>query len=236
MLENHLDGAHPAWVHASSVAVARNAPEPGAPGEEHYYDIAVRQMRQNGAPDSVWEATGMWTTPRGHGYMGDYHDDDRLVTGMGNPVFERVQKNSLTKNRERRSGPHPPRHAVEHDRLPELLVHEPVPAAAHHPPARGRPLGGLHLLATACRRRRRRCSATPIAFANVVNGTGSVGADRRPRGLRARAARPRLGRGRLGLHRPRPSGATSRSRTRCAARPARARSTSARRCAPGSIT
>src|SRR5258706_10111145 len=29
MLENHLDGAHPAYVHASSVAVARNAPEPG---------------------------------------------------------------------------------------------------------------------------------------------------------------------------------------------------------------
>jgi len=88
MLENHLDGAHPAYVHASSVAVARGAPEPGAPGEEHYYDIAVRQMRQNGAPDAVWEAIGMWTTPRGHGYMGDYHSDDRLVAGMGNPVFD----------------------------------------------------------------------------------------------------------------------------------------------------
>ncbi|HYR32857.1 MAG TPA: Rieske 2Fe-2S domain-containing protein, partial [Burkholderiales bacterium] len=67
MLENHLDGAHPAYVHASSVAAARNAPEPGKPGQEHYYDIAVRQMRQNGAPDAVWEGTGMWTTPRGHG-------------------------------------------------------------------------------------------------------------------------------------------------------------------------
>ena len=88
MLENHLDGAHPAWVHASSVAVARNAPELGKPGEEHYYDIAVRQMRQNGAPESVWEATGIWTTPRGHGYMGDYHDDSRLVAGLGNPAFE----------------------------------------------------------------------------------------------------------------------------------------------------
>ena len=88
MLENHLDGAHPAWVHASSVAVARGAPEPGAPGKEHYYDIAVRQMRQNGAPDAVWEGTGIWSTPRGHGYMGDYHDDDRLVTGLGNPVFD----------------------------------------------------------------------------------------------------------------------------------------------------
>jgi len=87
MLENHLDGAHPAWVHASSVAVARGAPEPGPPGGEHYYDIAVRQMRQNGAPESVWEAIGVWTTPFGHGYLGDYHSDDRLVAGLGNPVF-----------------------------------------------------------------------------------------------------------------------------------------------------
>jgi phenylpropionate dioxygenase-like ring-hydroxylating dioxygenase large terminal subunit len=87
MIENHLDGAHPAWVHASSVAVARGAPEPGKPGKEHYYDIAVRQMRQNGAPDAVWEAIGMWTTPRGHGYMGDYHSDKRLTGGEEHPVF-----------------------------------------------------------------------------------------------------------------------------------------------------
>jgi phenylpropionate dioxygenase-like ring-hydroxylating dioxygenase large terminal subunit len=92
MIENHLDGAHPAWVHASSVAVARGAPEPGKPGKEHYYDIAVRQMRQNGAPDAVWEAIGMWTTPRGHGYMGDYHSDDRLVAGMGSPVFDEYRE------------------------------------------------------------------------------------------------------------------------------------------------
>jgi phenylpropionate dioxygenase-like ring-hydroxylating dioxygenase large terminal subunit len=92
MLENHLDGAHPAYVHASSVAVARGAPEPGKPGEEHYFDIAVRQMRQNGAPDAVWEATGIWTTPRGHGYMGDYHDDERLVAGMGSPAFDEYRR------------------------------------------------------------------------------------------------------------------------------------------------
>jgi phenylpropionate dioxygenase-like ring-hydroxylating dioxygenase large terminal subunit len=97
MLENHLDGAHPAYVHASSVAVARAAPEPGKPGAEHYYDIAVRQMRQNGAPDAVWERTGMWTTPLGHGYMGDYHDDSRLVAGLGNPVFEEYRKNLAEK-------------------------------------------------------------------------------------------------------------------------------------------
>jgi phenylpropionate dioxygenase-like ring-hydroxylating dioxygenase large terminal subunit len=87
MLENHLDGAHPAWVHASSVAVARGAPDPGKPGEEHYYDIAVRQMRQNGAPDAVWDAIGMWTTPLGHGYMGDYHSDKRLTGDENHPLF-----------------------------------------------------------------------------------------------------------------------------------------------------
>ena len=92
MLENHLDGAHPAWVHASSVAVARGAPDPGAPGEERYSDIAVRQMRQNGAPDAVWESTGIWGTPRGHGWMGDYHDDKRLVAGLGHPVFDAYRK------------------------------------------------------------------------------------------------------------------------------------------------
>lgn len=92
MLENHLDGAHPAYVHASSVAVARGAPEPGKPGEEHYFDIAVRQMRQNGAPDAVWEGTGIWTTAHGHGYMGDYHSDDRLVAGLGNPAFDEYRQ------------------------------------------------------------------------------------------------------------------------------------------------
>jgi phenylpropionate dioxygenase-like ring-hydroxylating dioxygenase large terminal subunit len=92
MLENHLDGAHPAYVHASSVAVARGAPEPGAPGAEHYYDIAVRQMRQNGAPDAVWEAIGIWATPYGHGWLGDYHDDKRLIGGAGHPVFEEYRR------------------------------------------------------------------------------------------------------------------------------------------------
>jgi hypothetical protein len=62
-------------------------PIPASRATERYSDIAVRQMRQNGAPDAVWEAIGMWTTPRGHGYMGDYHDDSRLVTGLGQSCF-----------------------------------------------------------------------------------------------------------------------------------------------------
>ena len=100
MLENHLDGAHPAWVHASSVAVARTAPDPDG---QHYYDIAVRQMRQNGAPESVWENTGIWTTPWGHGYMGDYHDDSRLVAGLGNPVFDEYRQMLVREHGEKRA-------------------------------------------------------------------------------------------------------------------------------------
>ena len=88
MLENHLDGVHPLYVHASSIAAARGAPEPGKPGEEHYFDIAVRQMRQNGAPESLWESIGLWTTPRGHGWLGDYHTDKRLTGGEEHPVFQ----------------------------------------------------------------------------------------------------------------------------------------------------
>jgi phenylpropionate dioxygenase-like ring-hydroxylating dioxygenase large terminal subunit len=87
MLENHLDGVHPLYVHASSIAVARGAPEPGGRGEEHYFDIAVRQMRQNGAPESLWESIGIWTTPRGHGWLGDYHTDERLTGAEEHPLF-----------------------------------------------------------------------------------------------------------------------------------------------------
>ena len=86
MLENHLDGVHPNYVHISSVHAARDAPEPGQP--ERYADIAIRQMRQNGAPEPVWEATGVWASDWGHGYLGDYHNDSRLVVGLGNPAFE----------------------------------------------------------------------------------------------------------------------------------------------------
>lgn len=84
MLENHNDTVHPAFVHASSVHTARDqAIDSGA----HVSDIAVRQMRQNGAPVEVWEKLDLWTTEMGHSFMGDYHTDDRLVASLDNPVF-----------------------------------------------------------------------------------------------------------------------------------------------------
>jgi hypothetical protein len=45
-------------------------------------------MRQNGAPYSFWETqVGIWTYPNGHSFLGDYHDDAKLVAAMNDPVF-----------------------------------------------------------------------------------------------------------------------------------------------------
>jgi phenylpropionate dioxygenase-like ring-hydroxylating dioxygenase large terminal subunit len=172
MIENHLDGAHPAWVHASSVAVARNAPDPGKPGEEHYSDIAVRQMRQNGAPDAVWEAIGMWTTPRGHGYMGDYHDDSRLVTGLGNPVFDLYRRKLIQEKGE-----------AEADRILRVTLWNTIVYPNCSFMSQFRQLRIIHPVAVErsvvyTYSFRMKGAPAPmfrdtVAFANVVNGTGS---------------------------------------------------------------
>ena len=172
MLENHLDGAHPAWVHASSVAVARNAPEPGKPGAEHYFDIAVRQMRQNGAPESVWENTGIWATPRGHGYMGDYHDDSRLVAGMGNPAFEEYRKKLIEATDEK-----------EADRILRVTLWNTVIYPNCSFMSQFRQLRIIHPLAVdrsavytysfRMKQAPERLFRDTIAFSNVVNGTAS---------------------------------------------------------------
>ncbi len=169
MLENHLDGAHPAWVHASSVAVARNAPDPGG---ERYSDIAVRQMRQNGAPESVWEATGIWTTPHGHGYMGDYHDDSRLVAGLGNPVFDEYRKKLVEE------------HGAENaDRILRVTLWNTIlyPNCSFmsqfrqlriiHPVAVDRSV--VYTYSFRMKNAPARMFRDTVAFSNVVNGTGS---------------------------------------------------------------
>lgn len=85
MLENHNDTYHPAHVHASSIHAAKqqsdDTPTTGA-GE-----IAVRQMSQNGVPPEVWDGLGLWAGPYGHSLMGDYHDDKRLVAALKDPNF-----------------------------------------------------------------------------------------------------------------------------------------------------
>lgn len=84
VLENHNDTVHPAFVHASSIWAARE--QPAADGAA-YSEVGARQMLQNGAPWEVWENTGLWVAGYGHSWMGDYHDDSRLVPALEHPAF-----------------------------------------------------------------------------------------------------------------------------------------------------
>ena len=84
--ENLCDAAHPLFTHRSSIEAAQ------AQSDDVHSDgtgeIAIRQMRQNGAPYSFWETqVGIWTYPNGHSYLGDYHDDSKLVAALKDPVF-----------------------------------------------------------------------------------------------------------------------------------------------------
>jgi phenylpropionate dioxygenase-like ring-hydroxylating dioxygenase large terminal subunit len=85
-LENLCDAAHPLFVHQSSIEAAQKQPDDSI--SDGSGEIAVRQMRQNGAPYSFWESqVGIWAYPNGHSYLGDYHDDSKLVAALEDPIF-----------------------------------------------------------------------------------------------------------------------------------------------------
>ena len=100
-LENLCDAAHPLFVHRSSIEAAREQDDDV--NSDGSGEIAIRQMRQNGAPYSFWEDNcGIWTSPGGHSYLGDYHNDQKLVAGSGDPTFEEyVETLALKKGAER---------------------------------------------------------------------------------------------------------------------------------------
>jgi phenylpropionate dioxygenase-like ring-hydroxylating dioxygenase large terminal subunit len=85
-LENLCDAAHPLFTHQSSIdAAQQQSDDVHSDGSG---EIAIRQMRQNGAPYSFWEANvGIWTYPNGHSFLGDYHDDAKLVAALKDPMF-----------------------------------------------------------------------------------------------------------------------------------------------------
>src|SRR5271168_5050326 len=85
-LENLCDAAHPWFTHRSSIDAAQHQKDDVF--SDGSGEIAIRQMRQNGAPYSFWESqVGIWTYPNGHSYLGDYHDDKKLVAALNDPVF-----------------------------------------------------------------------------------------------------------------------------------------------------
>lgn len=86
ILENVNDGLHPLTVHQSSIEAAREQDDDV--WSDGAGEIAVRQMRQNGASWDFWEnQIGLWAYPNGHSYLGDYHDDAKLVAAQRDPSF-----------------------------------------------------------------------------------------------------------------------------------------------------
>jgi phenylpropionate dioxygenase-like ring-hydroxylating dioxygenase large terminal subunit len=85
-LENLCDAAHPWFTHRSSTdAAQRQNDDVHSDGAG---EIAIRQMRANGAPYSFWESqVGIWTYPNGHSFLGDYHDEAKPVVAMNDLVF-----------------------------------------------------------------------------------------------------------------------------------------------------
>lgn len=86
IFENVCDGLHPTSVHLSSIEAARQQDDDVF--SDGAGEIGVRQMRQNGAPLEFWDKqVGLWAYPNGHAYLGDYHDDEKLVVTQNDPSF-----------------------------------------------------------------------------------------------------------------------------------------------------
>ena len=171
-LENLCDAAHPWFTHRSSIDAAQQQ------SDEVYSDgtgeIAIRQMRQNGAPYSFWEnQVGIWTYPNGHSYLGDYHDDKKLVASMEDPLFREYIGILEAKKGKERGQAHPRSAALEFQSLSELsFMSQFQQLRVVHPISVNRTVVSTYNF---------RMKGAPeqmfrntISFANIVNGTGSL--------------------------------------------------------------
>jgi len=93
VIENHNDTLHPRFVHASSVAAARDQDD--SVHSDGAGEVQIKQMRQNGAPAHVWEGLGIWAGAWGHSFMGDYHTDSRMATRTEEDEVERAYREAL---------------------------------------------------------------------------------------------------------------------------------------------
>ena len=171
-LENLCDAAHPWFTHRSSIDAAQHQSDDAH--SDGSGEIAIRQMRQNGAPYSFWETqVGIWTWPNGHSFLGDYHDDAKLVAAMNDEVFR-----DYLAALERTRGRDETRRILEVRRwnsniYPNLsLMSQFQQLRVIHPIAVNRTLVETYTF---------RLKGAPekmfhraISFANVVNGTGSL--------------------------------------------------------------
>jgi phenylpropionate dioxygenase-like ring-hydroxylating dioxygenase large terminal subunit len=171
-LENLCDAAHPLFTHRSSIEAAQQQSD--AVHSDGTGEIAIRQMRQNGAPYSFWESqVGIWTYPGGHSYLGDYHDDAKLVAALKDPVF-REYLEAL----ERKKGKDETRRILEVRRwnsniYPNIsMMSQFQQLRVVHPVAVNRTV--VQTFNFRLKGAPEQMFRNTIAFANVVNGTGSL--------------------------------------------------------------
>src|SRR5262249_52566715 len=137
-------------------------------------EIAIRQMRQNGAPYSFWEANvGIWTYPNGHSFLGDYHDDAKLVAALNDPVFrDYVAAMEVKKGKEetkrtldtRRWNSNVYPNLSFMSQFQQLRVVHPISVNETV----------VHTYVFRLRGAPARMFQNAISFANIVNGTGSL--------------------------------------------------------------
>jgi phenylpropionate dioxygenase-like ring-hydroxylating dioxygenase large terminal subunit len=171
-LENLCDAAHPLFVHHSSIEAAKvQKDDVHSDGSG---EIAVRQMRQNGAPYSFWETqVGIWTYPNGHSFLGDYHDDAKLVAAMNDPAF-----GEYLAAMEQKKGKEETKRILDVRRwnsniYPNVsLMSQFQQLRVIHPVAVNRTLVCTYTFRLAGAPEKMFHNA--ISFANVVNGTGSL--------------------------------------------------------------
>ncbi len=170
--ENLCDAAHPLFVHRSSIEAAQQQ------SDDVYSDgsgeIAIRQMRQNGAPYSFWETqVGIWTYPNGHSYLGDYHDDSKLVAALQDPVFR-----EYIAALERKKGKAEAKRILEVRRWNSIIypnvsfMSQFQQLRVVHPIAVNRTV--VHTYNFRLKGAPEQMFRNTISFANTVNGTGSL--------------------------------------------------------------
>ena len=170
--ENLCDAAHPLFTHRSSIDAAL------AQSDDVHSDgsgeIAIRQMRQNAAPYSFWETqVGIWTYPNGHSYLGDYHDDSKLVAALKDPVFRQY-----IAALERKKGKEEAKRILEVRRwnsniYPNVsLMSQFQQLRVVYPIAVNRTV--VHAYSFRLKGAPEQMFRNAVSFANVVNGTGSL--------------------------------------------------------------
>jgi len=93
VIENHNDTLHPRFVHASSVAAARDQKD--TVHSDGAGEVQIKQMRQNGAPAAVWESLGIWASASGHSFMGDYHTDAHMAARPAEDPVQMAYRKAL---------------------------------------------------------------------------------------------------------------------------------------------